>query len=112
MGGNPPPIPVDEENCLNATIISQMSDFVQLDGNVELDNSIPVDSDSSIPVIITNRTAAYSVPKRKSSNITIKRSNKLLAAVQLPVVVNLNPRIYDKREEFKTMIISERKFPH
>ena len=105
MGGDPPPIPDDEENCLNATSISQLSDFVQLDGNVELDNSIPVDSDSSIPVIITNRTAAHYVPKRKSSNITIKRSNKLLAAVQLPVVVNLNPRsIYNKREEFKTMM--------
>ena len=67
MGGDSPPIPDDEENCLNVTSISQISDFVQLDGNIELDNSIPVIS--SIPVIITNRTAVPSIPKRKSCNI-------------------------------------------
>ena len=58
-----------------------------------------------IPVLITDRTTAPSVPKRKPCNITIKRSNKLLEAVQLPIVVNLNPRsIYNKAEEFKIMM--------
>ena len=41
----------------------------------------------------------------KRNNIRIRRSNKLLTAVQLPVVVNLNPRsIYNKAAEFKTMM--------
>ena len=62
-----------------------------------------------IPVITTNRDAAQcSVPKRnqqKCNNITIKRCNKLLDAVQLPVIANINPRsIYNKATEFKTMI--------
>ena len=39
------------------------------------------------------------------NNVRIKRSNKLLTAVQVPVVVNLNPRsIYNKADEFKTMM--------
>ena len=59
-----------------------------------------------IPVLITDRQAGTSVPKRKPCyNKTIKRNNKLLTAVQLPVVVNLNPRsIYNKRDEFRTMM--------
>ena len=37
--------------------------------------------------------------------ITIKRSNKILDAAQLPVVINLNPKsIYNKAEEFKIMM--------
>ena len=35
----------------------------------------------------------------------MRRNNKLLTAVQLPVVVNLNPSsIYNKRDEFRTMM--------
>ena len=42
-------------------------------------------------------------PKRNL--ITVKRSNKVLEASTLPVVVNLNPRsLYNKQEEFCTLI--------
>ena len=58
-----------------------------------------------IPVLLTNRAPQPPPMKRKPCNVTIKRSNKLLIAVQLPVVVNLNPRsIYNKVNEFKTMM--------
>ena len=87
---------------------------MQIDGNVSL-NTIASSGESSlydypqqvnkIPVIITNRSSVPSVPKRERYNKTIKRSNKLLDAVHLTVVVNLNPRsIYNKAEEFKTMM--------
>ena len=58
-----------------------------------------------IPTVINNRPQKINPHRRKSTLITIKRSNKLLTAVQMPVVVNLNPRsLYNKSNEFKTMI--------
>ena len=93
-----------------------MSDIVQIDGNVSLDTSISSETSSmsisspgeifSIPVLITNRGPKPPPENRKPlDNITVKRSNKLLAAVQLPVVVNLNPRsIYNKTDEFKMLM--------
>ena len=81
-----------------------MSDIVQIDGNVSLDTSISSETSSmsisspgeifSIPVLITNRGPKPPPENRKPlDNITVKRSNKLLAAVQLPVVVNpIQPR--------------------
>ena len=72
-----------------------------------MSSSLSSDRSNAIPVWITNREEfkqfSARVPTR--NNITIKRSNKLLTAVQLPVVVNLNPRsVYNKAEEFKTMM--------
>ena len=101
----------------NMTICSEVSDIVQIDGNVSLNtsiNSVSSKSDQScspssenrIPVIVSNRGPKKPPQNRKPcNNVTIKRSNKLLTAVQLPVVVNLNPRsIYNKADEFKTMM--------
>ena len=60
-----------------------------------------------IPVIISkNRTSAKSssearVPVRK----ILKRNNVLLQALELPVVINLNPRsIYNKKDDFKKIL--------
>ena len=61
-----------------------------------------------IPVIITHRLTSIKPCQadRVSANIIIKHSNKkVLIATQLPLVVNLNPRsVYNKKEEFKTMM--------
>ena len=39
---------------------------------------------------------------------TIRRSNKLLQALDLPKIVNLNPRsIYNKVDEFCTYVVEE-----
>ena len=85
---------------------SNISEIPQVDGNVSFLNSTVCSViDEKIPVIITNRISKQKPQKRISSNKVIKRSNKLLAAVHLPVVVNLNPRsIYNKVEEFKIMM--------
>ena len=98
-------------NILNKSVSSDISNIEQLDGNDSLNKSdysdfvaLPKSQPSSptanaIPVITTNRTSVpYSVPKRKPYNrITVRRCNKILDAVKLPVVANLNPRsIYNK----------------
>ena len=61
-----------------------------------------------IPVLITHRLTSSKPCQadRVSANIIIKHSNKkVLIATQLPLVVNLNPRsVYNKKEEFKTMM--------
>ena len=67
------------------------------------------DDNCPISVHITaNRTSrpSYENKQIKSRHlITIKRSNKLLEASYLPVVVSLNPRgLYNKQNEFRTLI--------
>ena len=43
-----------------------------------------------------------------NNNITIKRSNKLLHALYLPTIINLNPSsIYNKVDEFHTLVEEE-----
>ena len=43
------------------------------------------------------------------NNITIKRSNKLLNALDLPTIINLNPRsVYNKVDEFHTLVEEEK----
>ena len=95
---------------LNNTVQSQISDILQCDGNVtaellENDNcpiSVHINFDRSDKPSYINRPINED---RKRNLITIKRSNKLLEASSLPVVVNLNPRsLYNKQEEFRTMI--------
>ena len=85
---------------------SNISEIPQVDGNVSFLNSTVCSViHEKIPVIITNRISKQKPQKRISSNKVIRRSNRLLAAVHLPVVVNLNPRsIYNKVEEFKIMM--------
>ena len=44
----------------------------------------------------------------KSNNITVLRSNKIIEALELPVVVNLNPRsVYNKVDEFHALVQEE-----
>ena len=46
------------------------------------------------------------IKKDRNNLVTIKRSNKLLEASSLPIVVNLNPRsLYNKSDEIKTFIL-------
>ena len=66
-------------------------------------------NNSSCPLtlssIIENFLNLSPVLNRKKSNITIKRSNKAVAALNLPTVVNLNPRsVYNKVNEFHDMM--------
>ena len=58
-------------------------------------------------MIVTNRISKPENARKADmkNNVRIIRSNKLLTAVELPVVVNLNPRsIYNKADEFKIMM--------
>ena len=61
---------------------------------------------NKIPVVISNR--CKNQPKfvnRQRNNKTIKRSNKTLQALDLPVVINLNPRsVYNKVNEFHSLV--------
>ena len=118
MGGpSPPPNPSPHpplssctNDSLSNSVHSQISDIFQCDGNVSTEY---IDNDDSglISVQITydrpDKPSYSGKPIKKGMNnlVTIKRSNKLLEASSLPVVVNLNPRsLYNKQEEFRTMI--------
>ena len=64
-----------------------------------------------IPVIKTNRYKSRKRSHLQKNHInhknlkTIKRSNKNLQALDLPSVINLNPRsIYNKKNEFHTLV--------
>ena len=46
--------------------------------------------------------------KKHRTNITIKRSNKVVQALSLPTCANLNPRsMNNKKEQFKTLVEEE-----
>ena len=61
-----------------------------------------------IPVIVNQRKTKYkpSVNCQNKTNLkTIKRSNKLMQELNLPTVMNLNPRsIYNKAAEFHNFV--------
>ena len=88
----------------------------QFDGNLSIGSIDSSDSESelsndlknnSIPVIISDQRLPKSrEPRGVSANIVINhRSKKVTTAAQMPVIVNLNPRsVYNKKEEFKTMM--------
>ena len=89
----------------------------QIDGNLSLGSMDLSNSESElsndknqnnfIPVIISeNRLPKSSEDRGVSANIVINHSSKkVMTATQMPVVVNLNPRsVYNKKEEFKTMM--------
>ena len=79
-----------------------------MDGNISINSTTSDSLDeifNPIPVIVSNRAFSRREKRESKSLVRIRRSNKLLEAVQLPVVINLNPRsIYNKVDEFKTMI--------
>ena len=88
--------------------ISNISQLIQVDGNISLNETIEVDKGYPIPVYISkfrntgcSKNASKRIPVRK----TIKRSNVILQSVDLPVVININPRsIYNKTDEFKILL--------
>ena len=44
----------------------------------------------------------------KYNNITVKKSNNVFQALNLPTVINLNPRsVYNKINEFHTLVQEE-----
>ena len=102
--------------CLSTTPLIYFDDdqdIPQYDGNISLsstdssETSDYVSSSNPIPVIITSERVPKSEQLRgPPNNIVINHSSKkVLTANQLPVVVNLNPRrVYNKKEEFKTMM--------
>ena len=63
-----------------------------------------------IPVhISTNRSPAPSKPalsgRGEPVRITVRRNNKMMQAINLPVVMNINPRsVYNKSEEFSLLL--------
>ena len=59
-----------------------------------------------IPVISSSQRNPLPKPRRKQRIIkTVKRSNKAIEALDLPSVINLNPRsVYNKRDEFHTLV--------
>ena len=69
---------------------------MQCDGNVTIQSSVS-EEQNVIPTIVSSRPEVpswgYKKPCYKKENLkTIKRSNKILEASNLPVVLNLNPR--------------------
>ena len=105
----PPPYNVDDD-----PIIPQYYGNVTIDS---LNSSVNIQSESTpktIPVIISenrdyvasNISSQRNCQAQPKPNIkTIKRSNKCLQALELPTVVNLNPRsVYNKISEFHTLV--------
>ena len=84
--------------------LSTISDIQQLDGNQSLD--ITVEQHEKIPVIVTNRIIKQEKEEcRITVRKTIKRNNLLMQSMELPTVININPRsIYNKCEEFSTLV--------
>ena len=72
------------------------------------ENSSPAHNFYQIPVLLSNRCQPQShyQPHARNRNLkTVKRSNKSLEALELPSVMNLNPRsIYNKIDEFHTLV--------
>ena len=89
---------------LSANICDEPKIF-QVDGNISL-SDIELDN-SPITVRISDRNESQPGIKTRRNRelITIKRNNKLVDAVNLPVIVMLNPRsLYNKQSEFRTLI--------
>ena len=64
-----------------------------------------------IPIVINRRKTTFLQPNKtqnKNNLKTIKRSNKVMQALKLPTVMNLNPRsIYNKVNEFHNFVKEE-----
>ena len=83
-----------------------LSFICQLDGNASTLSDLEGES-FDIPVHITQHRPAdkLSQSARKPVRKTLKRNNLILQSVNLPVVMNLNPRsIYNKSAEFSLLL--------
>ena len=107
--------PVDTSSWSNTDHeLSESDHIIQLDGNItnvsvlsETSVSQQDCSQSPIPVItnLFQRSKSQQYCVRHPVRVTIKRSNKVLEATNLPVIMLLNPRsIYNKCDEFWTMM--------
>ena len=100
---------LDSDSVFSVSSQKDNSAIFQCDGNVTIQSSVP-DEQNAIPTIVTSRSEVPSygykqVCYQKENLKTIKRSNKILEASTLPVVLNLNPRsLYQKLDEFETLI--------
>ena len=102
--------PVNISSSYTSDSISYKSEIVpQLDGNVTiasfmselLDNQLS----NRIPVITNCFERKTCFVTRKPCRVTIKRSNRILEATNLPSMLILNPRsIYNKENEFWIMM--------
>ena len=87
-----------------------MSDICQLDGNITLSNetnSITGSNEFQIPVFISQsrERAKSNLELRAPVRKVLKRNNLLLQGIELPTVININPRsIYNKTDDFKILL--------
>ena len=88
-----------------------ISQIGQLDGcDISIisseNNSENENFSQKIPVVISQKRKWLPKPQKKQRKIkTIKRSNKTLQALDLPTIINLNPRsVYNKVDEFHTLV--------
>ena len=95
--------PDNHETSLYSTIL-------QVDGNISLfDISLEKQAEAglSIPVHISEYRSQIpnKEPRRKPVLQTIRRNNAILQSMELPVIMNLNPRsIYNKTDEFLELL--------
>ena len=84
-----------------------------LDGNMSLQDvnieqaEAELNSGQPIPVYISEFRNEHPIihPKRAPIRKTIKRNNLILQSINLPVIMNLNPRsIYNKTDEFYQLL--------
>ena len=112
----PPLIYNSYVSCSESESVSQCGgDIPQLDGNITIqsmksDSSFAGSSDMQkvcrIPVIVDQFKRTKVNTPRPHYRVSIKRSNRILEATNLPIMMVLNPRsIYNKSEEFRTMMV-------
>ena len=101
MGGPPTPLSSVQNNDISAI-------GGQLDGNdsiISLTENNEMKFKQKIPVLISKRKTPAKSSPRKCMKTKVKRSNKVLEAIELPIVLNVNPRsVYNKVEEFHTLV--------
>ena len=93
------------DSCDNS--LSEISDICQLDGNVSQCSEMQYSEGAQIPVHISQQRTRTKcnfearIPVRK----TVRRQNSVLQALELPVVLNINPRsMYNKADDFKLLL--------
>ena len=101
---SPPPSP--HPPCVENPDANFESDICQLDGNTSFLSDYSENA-SQIPVHISRYRKSIKLPSeiRRPVRKTIKRNNLVLQSVNLPVIMNINPRsIYNKSEEFSLLL--------
>ena len=91
-------------------MLNESESLIQLDGNITITSDISDVQNGNtesyqIPVITNYFERKVRFVKRKPCRITLRRSNRILEATNLPLMLVLNPRsIYNKLEEFWIMM--------